>query len=261
MFSLDGKVALVTGAGPNNGRSIALALADGGAAVAVSDLRPDTAAAVRDELVQGAVASTAVPFDVTDRDAVVAGVAQVERELGPIDILVNNAGTLSPDAIAGTGKTGGMMGQFMDSDPGEWRRWIDLNIYGSLHCIHAVLRGMTERGWGRVVQISSGAGSRGMPTGHSTYGAGKAGIEAAVRHIAVEVALTGVTLNSLALGSIGGVERASNPQVEALRSNIPVGRQGTPDEVAAAVRWLASTEAAYVTGQTIHVNGGRVFGR
>jgi 3-oxoacyl-[acyl-carrier protein] reductase len=262
MFSIEGRVALVTGAGPNNGRAIAVALAEGGAAVAVSDLRPGAAEAIREEVAGMGARVVSVPFDVTDRGAVLTGVAEVQRELGPIDILVNNAGMLPPEAIEpGSGHSGGQMGLFVDSDPAIWHRWIDVNLYGSLNCIHAVLRGMIERGWGRVVQISSASAARGTATGLSTYGAGKAGIEAAIRHISMEVAATGVTLNSLALGAVGGVERVGFPPRDEHLAGIPAGRLGDPHEVAAAVRWLVSPEAAYVMGSTIHMNGGKYQGR
>ncbi len=258
-YRADGKVALVTGAGPNNGHAIASALAAAGADVAVSDLRPENAdagAALVTELGRRAVA---VPFDITDLDAVRAGVAAVEAELGPVDILVNNAGTIEPR----DGKSGGQMGLFLESDPAIWHRWIDLNVYGSLNCIHSVLRGMVDRGWGRVVQISSGAGSRGLPTGHSTYGAGKAAIEAAVRHIAIESGTNGVTLNSVAVGplNIKGAGAASNEGIDRIRASVPVGRVGEPEDIAAAVRWLASDAGAWITAQTIHVNGGTFQGR
>jgi NAD(P)-dependent dehydrogenase (short-subunit alcohol dehydrogenase family) len=256
-FRADGRVALVTGAGPNNGHAIAQALAESGADVAVSDLT-----AAHSEAGAGLVAATgrrslAVPFDITDLEAVRAGVALVEQELGPIDILVNNAGTIERRE----GRSGGQMGLFVDSDPAVWHRWIDLNVYGSLHCIHAVLRGMTERGWGRVVQISSGAGARGLPSGHSTYGAGKAAIEAAIRHIAIENAKLGVTLNSIAVGPLAMPGAASNPALEAIRASIPVGRKGRPEEIAGTVVWLASELGGWTTGQTIHVNGGIYQGR
>jgi NAD(P)-dependent dehydrogenase (short-subunit alcohol dehydrogenase family) len=257
VFRVDGKVALVTGAGPNNGHAIAVALAGSGADVAVSDLSAAHSERGAELVVGTGRRSIAVPLDITDLDAVRAGVGLVEQELGPIDILVNNAGTVEPR----DGLSGGQMGQFVDSDPAIWHRWIDLNIYGSLNCIHSTLSGMIDRGWGRVVQISSGAGSRGLPSGHATYGAGKAGIEAAVRHIAIENAAKGVTLNSVALGAIAISEATHNPEIDRIRASIPIPREGRPDEVAAAVLWLASDAGEWVTAQTIHVNGGVYQGR
>jgi NAD(P)-dependent dehydrogenase (short-subunit alcohol dehydrogenase family) len=254
---MDGRVALVTGAGPNNGHAIVVALAEAGADVAISDLNPTHAERGANSVTAAGRRATAVPFDITDLEAVRAGVAQAERDLGPIDILVNNAGTIEPR----DGMSGGQMGPFVDSDPAIWHRWIDLNLYGSLHCVHAVLRGMVERGWGRVVQISSAAGARGTAGGTSTYGAGKAAIEGALRHIAIENATTGVTVNSIALGAIASPDAISSPSLDALRAAVPVGRTGRPDEVAGAVVWLASEVGGWVTAQTIHVNGGLYQGR
>jgi 3-oxoacyl-[acyl-carrier protein] reductase len=257
LFNVKGKVALVTGAGPNNGHAIARTLAGAGAAIAVSDLSPEHSRTGAEAIVAAGGRAIDVPFDITDLDAVRAGVARVERELGPVDILVNNAGTIEQR----DGLSGGQLGQFLDADPAMWHRWIDLNVYGSLNCIYVVLRGMVDRGWGRVVQISSGAGSRGLPSGHSTYGAGKAAIEAAVRHIAIENAKSGVTLNAIALGPIAITGAISNPDVERIRASIPIGRKGRPEEVAAAVLWLASDAGEWITAQTIHVNGGLYQGR
>jgi NAD(P)-dependent dehydrogenase (short-subunit alcohol dehydrogenase family) len=256
-FRVDGRVALVTGAGPNNGHAIAVALAAAGADVAVSDLRSENATRGAELVREAGRRSLAVPFDITDLEAVRGGVAQVERGLGAIDILVNNAGTIEPR----DGKSGGQMGKFVDSDPGIWHRWIDLNVHGSLHCVHSVLRGMIDRGWGRVIQISSTSGARGTTSGHSTYGAGKAAIEAAMRHIAIENAENGVTVNSLALGPIAIEGAVSSASLDALRAAVPIGRSGRPDEVGAAVVWLASEAGAWITAQTIHLNGGTYQGR
>jgi 3-oxoacyl-[acyl-carrier protein] reductase len=259
MYSIDltGKIALVTGAGPNNGRAIAEALGTAGATVVASDLNAqhaeDTAAAAR----RAGGSATAVPFDITDLDAVQRGVRRIEKELGPVDILVQNAGLPSPQP----GQTGGHLGQFKDSDPGLWPRWIDINLYGSMNCIWMVLASMVDRGWGRIVQISSASGSRGLPTGGSVYGASKAGIEGLLRHVAMEVAESGVRVNSLALGSIDTPGRPENDETRLTFRRIPVHRRGRPDEVAGAVMWLCSDAGDYVTGQTVHVNGGTVHGR
>jgi NAD(P)-dependent dehydrogenase (short-subunit alcohol dehydrogenase family) len=253
-FGAEGRRALVTGAGPNNGHAIAQALARAGADVAVSDLTLENSEAGTALVRAEGRRSLAVPFDITDLSSVRAGVAEIERELGAIDILVNNAGTIEPR----DGKSGGQLGRFTESDPDMWHRWIDLNIYGSLNCLYAVLPGMVDRGWGRVIQISSGAAHRGLPSGHSMYGAGKAGIEAALRHVAIENATHGVTINSVAVGAMRakGAVAASNPDIERLRASVPMGRVAASDEVAAAVQWLASDLAGFMTAQTIHLNGG-----
>ena len=151
---LDGKIARVTGAGRSVGLGIAQELAEAGASVAVNDLHPQRAEAALKEIQPAGGRVIAAPFDVTKLEAVQAGIARVERELGPIGILVNNAGI--PEGIGATGP-------FVESDPSQWHFNIDLNLYGSRYCIRTVLPGMAQRGWGRIIQISSGAGSRGVP--------------------------------------------------------------------------------------------------
>jgi 3-oxoacyl-[acyl-carrier protein] reductase len=236
VFDLSGRRALVTGGGQGVGVGIVRALAAQGAAVVVNDLHADRATAVADT-VDGAHAAA---FDVTDHEAVLAAVA----EHGPIDILVNNAGV--PEGMG--------IGPFADMDPAEWAKYVDLNLYGVLHCCHAVIGGMRERGWGRIVTISSGAGVTGINLGVSLYGAGKGGAIAFMRHLAVENARTGVTANSLALGLMAG---QNDPDATAhLARTVPVGRLGTGDDVGATVCFLASDEAAWLTAQTINLDGG-----
>jgi 3-oxoacyl-[acyl-carrier protein] reductase len=145
--------------------------------------------------------------------------------------------------------------QFRDSDPASWRPAIDVNLFGVLNCCHAVIGGMCDRGWGRVITISSGAGAVGLKIGVSAYGAGKGGSIGFMRHLAVESAASGVTANTLALGLMP----TPNPSVtESLRRQIPVGRVGSPEDVGALCVYLASEEASWMTGQTIHLNGGAV---
>jgi 3-oxoacyl-[acyl-carrier protein] reductase len=242
MFDLTGRTALVTGAGQNVGAGIARALAARGATVAVNDLHPDRARATVESVTAVGGTAVAAPFDVTDLDAVMAAVG----EIGPVDILVNNAG------IAAEGMT---PRPFRTMDPADWEQPIRINLHGVLHCCHAVIDGMCERGWGRVVTISSGAGTAGVGIGVAPYAAGKGGGLAFTRTLALEVARTGVTANTLALGLM----EQRDPTVTAhLARAIPVGRAGTPEDVAAACVWLASEEAAWVTGQTIEINGGSV---
>jgi 3-oxoacyl-[acyl-carrier protein] reductase len=241
VFDLTGRVALVTGAGQGVGAGIASSLSDAGAAVAVNDLVPERAAAVADGLPGPAVA---VPFDVTDLDAVRTGVAEVARALGPVDVLVNNAGI----PTAGFPQT-----TFRESDPGVWRRFVDLNLYGVLNCTHAVVGGMCDRGRGRVVTISSEAGRVGLGIGVSLYGAAKAGAVGLMRHVAVEVAPFGVTVNSLSLGLMDNV---AGEWSEAMAKRVPRRRLGSPADVGAAVVFLASDEADWITGQVLPVNGG-----
>jgi len=240
MFDLRGRVALVTGAGRGAGAGIAAALAEAGAAVAVNDLVPERAAQVAASLEAAGARALAAPFDVTDLAQVERGVAAVTAGLGPVDVLVNNAGI--PPAMR--------LLPFRESKPEDWRPYVDVNLYGVLHCVKATIDGMCERRFGRVVTISSGAGQAGLAIGVSAYAAGKGGAISFMRHLALEVASFGVTANTLALGLL---ESAALPAGLAL--SVPVGRAGTGRDVGAAVVWLAA-EGAWVTGQTIGVNGG-----
>ena len=249
---LDGRTALVTGAGRGVGRGIAEVLAEQGAAVAVNDLREERAAAVAAEIAATGGAALAVQFDVTEVDAVREGVARVEAELGSVDVLVNNAGV--PE--------GRYQGLFADSEPADWEPDIGLNVYGALHSIRLVLPGMRTRGWGRVIQISSAVSARGVPYGRSLYGLGKAAIEGHLRHLAMEVAQEGITVNALCLGHMSNAAEYADPTViAAVLAGTPMGRAGEPWEVGAAAAWLASDGAAFVTGQVIHLNGGSYQGR
>ncbi len=246
MFDLAGKKALVTGAGQGVGKGIALALARQGAAVAVNDVRRGRAEKVVEELRrEGRDASPAV-FDVTDFAAVEAARKGIEEAGGSVDILVNNAGI--PDGME--------VRSFRETSAEEWRRYIDLNAYGVLNCSRVFVDGMCERGWGRIVTISSGAGQVGLHLGVAAYGAGKGAAISFMRHLAVEVAPSGVTANTLALGMIdGGYDAALTDR---LVKGIPAQRLGRPQDVAAAVVYLASPEASWMTGQTIGLNGGQI---
>jgi NAD(P)-dependent dehydrogenase (short-subunit alcohol dehydrogenase family) len=229
---------------------IATALAQAGAAVAVNDRDGERAHDVAGRLVGADTRAHAVAFDVTDPEAVADGVAQVEREVGPVDVLVNNAGIPEGMTVA----------PFLGSDPAAWRPYVELNLFGSLHCVAAVLDGMCDRRWGRIIQISSGAGRTGTALGISLYGASKSGIEGFIRHLSQEVAGTGVTANTLALGLMENAvpTDGGDDVVRSLAKHIPVGRLGAPADAGAAVVYLASPEAAWMTGQTINLDGGQV---
>ena len=244
MFDLSGKVALVTGAGQNVGAGIARALAARGAAVAVNDLHAERAERVAKEIEAAGGRAIAAPFDVTQQESVQAGIAAVASQLAPVDVLVNNAGV--PDGMGLT--------RFRDYDPARYAQMIDLNLYGVLHCTRAVVDGMCARRFGRIVTISSGAGQVGLPIGVSLYGAGKGGAIAFMRHLAIELARDGVTANTLALGLMSNAGDAA--ATRAIAATVPVGRLGTPEDVGAAVVYLASPEASWITGQTIGLNGG-----
>ena len=228
-------------------------LAERGTAVVVNDLDGERVRALANELTAAGATARAAVFDVTDYDAVMAGVAQAEKELAPIDILVNCVG------MPGTPNKHVL---FEQSDPADWRPWVDINIYGSLNCLRAVLAGMCEQRWGRVIQISSAMAARGLPNREALLGGSKAGIEGALRSIAMEVVDRGVTVNSLALGLLENATTHADPEiVAATLERVPMGRFLEPREVGAAVAYLASDEAAFVTGQVHHLNGGSFHGR
>lgn len=247
MFELDGRVALVTGAGQNVGAGIATALAAQGAVVAVNDYVPERAAEVAARIVADGGRAIAAPFDVTDYDAVAGAIDRVVAELGPIDILVNNAGNGGAHGMVPT--------QFRDSTPESWRGPIDVNLYGVMNCSHRVINPMRDRGWGRIITIASGAGLTGLNIGVSPYAGGKGGAIGFMRHLAVENARVGVTANTLAIGLM---EQKDRSVTEHMAKQIPVGRTGTPADIASAVVWLAAPESEWVTGQTIQINGGSV---
>src|SRR5919198_936996 len=240
------RVALVTGGARGIGRAIALALAADGRAVAVGDLLEDEAAETA-----GAIEgkATAVRLDVTDPASVVAAVEQVERSLGPIDVLVNNAGW---DELV----------PFLETDEAFWDRVIEVNLKGCVRVTHAVLPGMLERGWGRIVNIGSDAGRVGSSL-ESVYSGAKGGVIAFTKTIAREVARDGVTANTVCPGPprtplLEGMaaEGGGEKLIDALVRAVPMRRLGEPEDVAAAVAFLASDRAGFITGQTLSVSGG-----
>ena len=245
MRGLSGKIAFVTGAGRGMGRAMAERLAAEGARVAVTDIDKDAAAAAAEVLGSGAVA---VHLDVTDALSVAAAVEEATAALGPIDILVNNAGW---DRLA----------PFVDTDEDLWDRLIAINLKGVLHTCRTVVPQMTERRTGRIVNISSDAGRVGS-TGEAVYSATKAGIIGFTKTLAREVAKHGVTANVVCPGPtdtplLAEMVGAGNDRlITSLQRAIPLGRLGRPEEVAAAVAFLASDDAAFITGQTLSVSGG-----
>jgi 3-oxoacyl-[acyl-carrier protein] reductase len=245
MFDLTGRVALVTGAGQSVGAGIAATLAEAGATVAVNDLHADRAQATADALSADGGRAMVVPFDVTDDAAVTEGVTVVIRQLGSVDILVNNAG------IAEGSSTMFVLDDGYDFE--YWAKWVDLNLHAVIGCCKAVLPGMVDRRFGRIVTISSGAGTQGLAIGMSAYAAGKGGAISFMRHLAMETAKHGITANTLALGMMDNT--AGRVMPEQVRKLNPVGRLGTGRDVGTAVVWLAA-EGSWVTGQTIQVNGG-----
>lgn len=246
MFDLSGHAALVTGAGQNAGAGIARALAARGAAVAVNDLVAERAEAVAKEITAAGGTALAVPFDVTDREAVREAVARARDGLGrSVDIMVHNAGIAADFG----------QGHFRTLEPSRWRAPIEINLFGAMNCVSAVVDDMCEAGWGRIVQISSGAARTGSDQGLSLYGAGKSGVEGLMRHLSQELAPSGVTVNTLALGL---QTNAAGAATEVFAQKIPTRRLGTPEDVGAAVVYLASAEASWLTGQILNLNGGSV---
>jgi 2-hydroxycyclohexanecarboxyl-CoA dehydrogenase len=240
---LVGRTALITGAGQNVGARTALVLASQGAHIAVNDLFTDRAERVVEEIrAAGGSAETAV-CDVTDLEAVTDTFAHIER----IDILINNAG------IPVTGFT---LKNFVDDDPATWKSFVDLNVYGPMNCTHVALSGMIERGWGRIVTISSEsarAGDRKL----GAYAASKGAGPALMRSVAKEVGRYGITCNSLSLATQqnASIEDGNEMSLGRLKA-YAIPRLGRAGDVAAAIAWLTSDDAAWVTGQTIPINGG-----
>jgi 2-hydroxycyclohexanecarboxyl-CoA dehydrogenase len=242
-----GKVAMVTGAGSGIGRATALGLAREGASVLIGDVSADRAQAVAKEVTAlGSVAEVAV-LDVADAAAVRQAVAAAVEQLGKIDILVSNAGW---DRVM----------PFVDTDEALWDRVIAVNYRGHLACAHAVLPHMTERGSGRIVLVASDAGRVGS-TGEVVYSGAKGAVIAFAKALARETARHGVNVNCVAPGltdtpMLAEVTGQNERLMAAIIRSIPLGRPGKPEEVARAVLFFASSDADYITGQTLSVNGG-----
>jgi 2-hydroxycyclohexanecarboxyl-CoA dehydrogenase len=247
---LEGKVAIVTGAGGGIGRAITQRLAAEGCAVGVFD-RDAAKARETVELLGGSARRLhATVVDITDYDAVAAAVRAFEAAIGPTDVLVNNAGW---DRVA----------NFLDTSPNLWDELIAINLRGPINMHHAVVRGMVERKRGRVVNISSDAGRVGS-SGEAVYAACKGGIIAFTKTIAREVASAGINLNVVCPGptetallqSFLGEGETGKKVYEGLKRAIPFKRLGQPDDIAGIVVFLASDDAAFITGQVISVSGG-----
>lgn len=241
MFDLSGKTALVTGASGGIGGAIARALHGQGASVLLAGTRRAALEALAAELGERACVHAA---DLADPAAADALVKDAETTLGKLDILVNNAGVTRD----------GLAVRMKDED---WQRVLDVDLTAGFRLARAALRGMMRRRFGRIIGISSVVGTTGNP-GQANYAAAKAGMIGLSKALAAEVATRGITVNCVAPGFIASAmtDVLTPEQKERIAQAIPMGRLGTPGDVAASVVFLASDQAAYITGQTIHVNGG-----
>ena len=241
MFDLTGKAALVTGASGGIGGAIARALHGAGAVVGLSGTRE---APLRDLAAELGQRAHVLPCNLADAGAVEALPKQAAEAMGALDILVNNAGITRDNLM-------------MRMSDEEWQQVIDVNLTSTFRLCRGALRGMMKARWGRIVNITSVVGSAGNP-GQANYAAAKAGIAGMSRALAREVASRGITVNCVAPGFIATAmtDKLTDDQKEKILIQIPAGRMGTPEEIAAATLYLASAEAGYVTGATLHVNGG-----
>jgi len=241
MFDLSGKSALVTGASGGIGGAIARALHGLGAQVALAGRNREALDRLAAELGSRAAAMAAELSDPAAADALVKG---AEAAFGALDILVNNAGVTRDNLVL----------RMKDED---WQYVLDVDLTAAFRLSRAALRGMLKRRWGRIVQVTSVVGTTGNP-GQANYAAAKAGLAGMTKALAAEVAQRGITVNCVAPGFIvtAMTDALDDEQKARLLPRIPAGRLGGPDDVAACVAFLASPEAGYVTGQTIHVNGG-----
>ncbi|WP_420344665.1 3-oxoacyl-[acyl-carrier-protein] reductase [Paenirhodobacter sp.] len=241
MFDLTGKNALVTGASGGIGAAVARRLHAQGATVALSGTRVGPLEELAAEL--GARAHVC-PANLSDMASVEALPKAATEAMGSVDILVNNAG-ITRDNL------------FMRMSDEEWLSVLDVNLTASFRLMRGVLRGMVKARWGRIVSVGSVVGTTGNP-GQGNYAATKAGIVGMSKSLAYEVASRGITVNCVAPGFIATAmtDKLNDEQKGKILGQIPAGRMGAPEDIAAAVLYLASSEAGYVTGTTLHVNGG-----
>ncbi|MCV2871122.1 3-oxoacyl-ACP reductase FabG [Defluviimonas sp. WL0050] len=241
MFDLTGKTALVTGASGGIGGAVAKALHGAGATVGLSGTREAPLQELAAELGERA---HVLPCNLSDAEAVEALPKQAVEAMGGLDILVNNAG-ITRDSL------------FMRMSDEDWQSVLDVNLTSTFRLCRGVMRPMMKARWGRIVNITSVVATAGNP-GQGNYCAAKAGVTGMSKALAQEVASRGITVNCVAPGFIATAmtDKLNDEQKARISAGIPAGRMGAPEEIAAAVLFLASGEAAYVTGATLHVNGG-----
>ncbi|HET9204860.1 MAG TPA: SDR family NAD(P)-dependent oxidoreductase [Burkholderiaceae bacterium] len=267
-LNLKGRVAFITGAGQGVGRRIALQLAEEGAKVAVNDFFAERANAVVAEIQRAGGAAHAAPADITDKAQIDRAIAAAATALGAIDILVNNAGVTVERR-----EKGGMAPTFLETQPDDWQKILALNIWGMLHCCHAVLPGMRERRWGRIVNIMSEAGRAGEAR-LAVYSGAKAAMLGFAKAIAQEHGRDCINVNTVALGAVSheGIKKGplapdATPETDErlgkMLNAYPIARGlqrlSRPEDIAPIVCLLASDRAAYITGQSIGVSGGFVM--
>ena len=244
MFRLDEKNALITGASGGIGGAVARTLHAAGATVALSGTRVEPLQALAAELGDRV---HVLPCNLSDAEAVTNLPKQAVEAMGSVDVLVNNAGVARDNL-------------FMRMSDDEWESVLDINLTSTMRLCKGVLRGMIRARWGRIVNLSSIVGATGNP-GQANYAASKAGVVAMSKSLAYEVATRGITVNCVAPGFIttAMTDKLSDDQKSGILTQVPAGRMGTAGEIAAAALYLASEEAAYMTGATLHVNGGMVM--
>ena len=244
MFSLKDKVALVTGASQGIGRDTALALAEAGAKVAVAARNEEKLSALVADITAAGGTALSVKMDVADAEQVKTGFKQVLEKFARLDILVNNA-AITRDGLA------------MRMKPDDWESVLRTNLTGAHLCIQQALPPMMKARAGRIVNISSVVAQSGN-AGQANYVAAKAGLIGLTKAIAIEIASRNITVNAVAPGFIETPMTAVLPDKvkEEMKARIPLGRMGSPREIAAAIVFLASDEAAYITGHVLNVNGG-----
>ncbi len=241
MFNLTGKTALITGASGGIGAAIAMALHKAGATIAISGTRIEKLDELKAQIGENV---HVLPCNLSSAEDVEKLIPAAEAAMGGLDILVNNAG-ITKDGLA------------MRMKDDDWQAVIDVNLTSNFRLCRAAMRGMMKKRAGRIVNITSIVGVTGNP-GQANYVASKAGVIGLSKSLAQELATRGVTVNCIAPGFIATpmTDVLNDKQKETILTKIPAGRMGTPEDIAAAVLFLASDEAGYVTGQTLHVNGG-----